>query len=105
MNEKMRGTILVVDDEKTTRMVLCEALNQIGHHSRSAASAEEAMVAISGREFDVVILDLQMPGVGGITLLAKANELAPNTAFIIFTAYSSTDSAILALRSGPPIIC
>lgn len=100
MGEKMRGNILVVDDEKTTRMALCEALNQIGHHSQSAASAEEAMVIISGREFDAVILDLQMPGVGGVTLLAKANELAPNTGFIVLTAYGSTDSAILALRSG-----
>lgn len=100
MNQTLRGTILVVEDEKTTRLALCEALNQIGHQAQPAASAEEAMGVISGREFDVIILDLQMPGVGGTALLTKADELAPRTAFIIFTAHGSTDSAILALRSG-----
>lgn len=96
----LSGNVLVVDDERTTRMVLCEALRQTGKTARAAASAVEALAALKEERFDVVLLDLQMPHIGGIAVLDEADELAPQTAFIIFTAHASADTAIIALRSG-----
>jgi DNA-binding response OmpR family regulator len=96
----LSGNVLVVDDERTTRMVLCEALRQTGKTARAAASAVEALAALKEERFDVVLLDLQMPHKGGLAVLDEADELAPQTAFVIFTAHASADTAIIALRSG-----
>lgn len=92
--------ILVVDDEKTTRLALCEAFTRLGYETNHAATGDEALVAIAADFYDVVILDLEMPGTKGVKVLAEAEELAPDTAFIVLTAYASTDTAIAALRSG-----
>jgi DNA-binding response OmpR family regulator len=92
--------VLVVDDEKTTRLALCEALNQVGYQASHAASGREALSALAASHYDVVILDLQMPGMSGVQVLQEVEQAAPDTAFVVFTAHASTDTAIAALRSG-----
>lgn len=92
--------VLVVDDEKTTRLALCEALNQVGYQASHAASGHEALSALAVTPYDVVILDLQMPGMSGVQVLQEVEQVAPDTAFVVFTAHASTDTAIAALRSG-----
>ncbi len=92
--------ILVVDDEKTTRLALREAFRQKGYAADAAASGAEALHCLQTAVYDVVILDLQMPGMRGEKVLTQAETLAPDTAFIVLTAHASTDSAITALRSG-----
>jgi DNA-binding response OmpR family regulator len=92
--------ILVVDDERTTRLALAEAFRQSGYEVSQAESGEVALSLMTAVSFDVVLLDLQMPGVKGDEVLSVAPNLAPDTAFIILTAHASTDTAITALRSG-----
>ncbi len=92
--------ILVVDDERTTRLALAEAFRQSGYEVSQAESGEVALSLMTAVSFDVVLLDLQMPGVKGDEVLSIAPNLAPDTAFIILTAHASTDTAITALRSG-----
>ncbi len=92
--------VLVVDDEKTTRMALCEAFNQVGLTANHASSGYEALSALAASHYDVAILDLQMPGMSGVQVLKEAEELTPDTAFVVLTAHASTDTAIAALRSG-----
>ena len=92
--------VLVVDDERTTRMAISEALNQLGYQALAIESGEEAIRSLEQDNFQVVLLDLEMPGVSGVDVLMAAEEIAPHTAFIVLTAHASTDTAIAALRSG-----
>lgn len=92
--------VLVVDDERTTRHALCEALNLAGHQASYAASGDEALAMLAQEFYQVVILDLQMPGIDGVKVLKVAETMASDTAFIVFTGYASTETAVAALRSG-----
>jgi two-component system alkaline phosphatase synthesis response regulator PhoP len=91
--------ILIVDDERSTRAALQEAAVQLGYQAAVAASAEEALLALAADAYDVVILDMKMPGADGQTVLLAAPQIAPQTAFIVLTAYASAETAITALRS------
>ncbi|HRQ41665.1 MAG TPA: response regulator transcription factor [Chloroflexota bacterium] len=92
--------ILIVDDERTTRRALREAFLQKGYQADAVGSAQEAIQALKTHLYDVAILDLQMPGMSGVHVLTKAEEITPHTAIIILTAHASADTAITALRSG-----
>ena len=96
----MSTHILIVDDEPTTRQVLCEAFTQLGYQAAGADSGEQALATMSQTHYDVVILDLEMPGKGGIAVLQEAETVATNTDFVILTAHASVDTAIHALRFG-----
>ncbi|HSH05957.1 MAG TPA: response regulator transcription factor [Anaerolineae bacterium] len=96
----MATKILIVDDEKTTRTALCEAFRQMGFSPSVASSGNEALTQISNNQFEVVILDIEMPGIKGDQVLTSAQKIAPETAFIVLTGHASTDTAITALRSG-----
>lgn len=92
--------VLVVDDEKTTRMALCEALAQLGYVANQVGSGGEALIKMREAPYHVVILDLEMPGMKGTEVLAASKDITPQTDFIVLTGYASTDTAIAALRSG-----
>lgn len=96
----MATTLLIVDDERTTRLALGEAFKQRGYAVDMAASGNEALEMLTAVNYDTVLLDLQMPGLTGDQLLAMADDIAPDTAFVVLTAYASADTAITALRSG-----
>lgn len=90
--------ILIADDEPGIRRTLTEILRRVGYHPSEAASGTEALQKIQTESFDLVLLDLNMPGMSGTTVLAAARPYAPTTVFIIITAYATLDSAIQALR-------
>jgi len=90
--------ILIADDEPGIRRTLMEILRRVGYHPSEAASGTEALHKIQTESFDLVLLDLNMPGMSGTTVLAAARPYAPTTVFIIITAYATLDSAIQALR-------
>lgn len=92
--------LLVVDDEKNIRVVLKEALQAQQYHVEEAASGEEALRLMDNRAFDLVLLDLRMPGMDGIELLTQIHERYPQTIIIMLTAYATLDSAVQALRQG-----
>lgn len=95
-----RGKLLVVDDEPAVRESLRGILAQEGHQVSTAASGEEALASLSDDSFDLILLDLKMPGIDGLEVLQEAKRTAPDTVVILLTAYGTLDSAVGALRHG-----
>jgi DNA-binding response OmpR family regulator len=92
--------VLIVDDERALRHSLAGLFERIGYQTWEAASGAEALQYLQRREYDVVLLDLKMPGMDGTEVLQRAGALAPDALFIIMTAYGTLDSAILGIRQG-----
>ncbi len=96
----VKGTILIVDDERATRHTLAALLHREGYRAVEAASGPEALDLLASQGFDLVMLDLKMPEMDGTEVLQAARPLAPDTVFIILTAYGTLDSAMIAIRNG-----
>jgi len=96
----MNGTILVVDDERSQREILATILKTVGHDVTTAPDAEQALHLCSERDFDIVLTDLKMQGMGGMTLLARVLENDPDQCVIIMTAHGTVDSAVSAMKQG-----
>jgi len=92
--------ILIVDDERALRRTLAIKFRHMGYQVIEAGSGREALEHIGRQNFDLVILDLKMPGMDGTEVLQTARPLAPDTVFIILTAYGTLDSAIAGIRHG-----
>lgn len=92
--------ILVVDDEQAVRLSLAELLSMEGYQVTTAASGEEALRYLNETAFDLVLLDLIMPGIGGLQVMEIARQIAPDTVIIMLTAHGTLSSAITALRQG-----
>jgi two-component system response regulator PilR (NtrC family) len=92
--------ILVVDDEQSMQEFLEILLQREGHDVTSCGSAREALVALEHNDFDLLLTDIQMPGMSGLELLDQARRLAPDTLVILITAFGSTESAVEAMKNG-----
>ena len=92
--------ILVVDDEEGVRSFLAEALELDDHEVETAADGEQALEILRERSFDVVLTDLKMPRVDGMTLLARLREDEPSTEVIVLTAHGTVDVAVDAMHQG-----
>jgi DNA-binding response OmpR family regulator len=96
----MKGKILVVDDESTARKSWGDILKLEGYQVSVAASGEAAVAAVQKESFDIMLLDLRMPGMDGLEVLRTVTKIAPDTQIIVLTAHGSLESAIEALRQG-----
>ena len=92
--------VWIVDDDQSVRWVLEKALRQADLKTRSFERAEHLLEAIEHSEPDVVITDVRMPGMDGITLMNRLNETHPATPVIIMTAHSDLDHAVAAYQGG-----
>jgi two-component system response regulator PilR (NtrC family) len=92
--------LLIVDDEASLRDFLSIVFEGEGWAVETAASLAEARVAIQRKEPDVVLCDLNIPDGSGIDLLREVKEARPSIAFVMITAYTSTKSAVEALKAG-----
>ena len=95
-----RTRILIVDDEFSVRDSLDHWFRKEGYEVQSAADAAEAMTAMQTSDFDVVLLDVRLPGMDGMRLLEEIRRTAPRTIAIMITAYASVDTAVRALKLG-----
>ena len=93
-------TILVADDEASIRNVLTLVLKDRGYEVRSVANGQEALAELAIREYDVVISDVRMPLVDGLTLLKQALGKHPDLTFIMMSAYGAPDAALEAVAAG-----
>lgn len=84
--------ILIVDDEERLRKALVRSLGQENCQALAAASGDEAVRVLEERKIDLVITDLVMPGMDGMTLLRKIKGIDPSIRTIIITAYGSAES-------------
>lgn len=92
--------MLIVDDEKNIRMTLVQALEAIGLETDTAVNGEEALHKLAGTDFDLVLLDLKMPGMDGMEVLRRLRQSGAVTKVIIITAFGSVDSAVEAMKLG-----
>ncbi len=93
-------TILVVDDEPNITEILEMALLDEGMEVLKSNSGRDALGILQENDVDVVISDIRMPDLSGVELLQGAKEVAPDTIFIMITAFASTETAIEALQHG-----
>jgi two-component system response regulator PilR (NtrC family) len=97
---KEPARILVVDDERSLREFLEIFFRREGFSVTTAASADEALIAIDADDFDVVVSDVQLGGTSGLELLRGVKDVAPDTVVIMITAFATTESAIEAMKQG-----
>ncbi len=95
-----KGQILICDDEEIMRDVLETILSGAGHRVDLAKTGEEAIEAYSQKTYDVVLMDVSMPGIGGLTALEKLMALDPEAVVLMVTAYATFDTAISAWEKG-----
>jgi DNA-binding NtrC family response regulator len=95
----MKSTILIVDDEKNTREGLARALRR-SYEVLIAESGSAALNILSERPVDVMLSDLRMPGMDGMTLMQRALAGSPQLVCILLTAYGNIETAVDAMRHG-----
>jgi len=100
MSASQSGKILVIDDEVELTNVLVEALVSQGYQTRGLNSGAEALAAIRLQAFDVVLTDLMMPGMDGVTLVKKALQMDPHLVCIVMTGQGTIQTAVDAMRVG-----
>lgn len=96
----MKIRILVVDDELSMREFLSILLEREGYQVETAGSAEEALRQMETSLFDLVLSDVQMPGLGGIELLSRIKKISPETGVLMITAFSAAEQAVEAMKLG-----
>lgn len=92
--------VLVVDDEQNIRLTLNALLSRAGYSVTTAASGEEAVALFERESFDLMLVDLQMPGMKGMEVVAKVREAGHDAIIIVLTGHGSLDSAIEGIRFG-----
>jgi two-component system response regulator HydG len=92
--------ILVVDDEFSVRDSLTGWFRKDGHRVEAAKNATEALQLLQAHTFDVVLLDIKMPGMDGIELQRRIHGIDPDLAVIMITAFASVETAVKALKQG-----
>jgi len=99
LNSKLKGSILVVDDDEGVRRVLSRWTEDLGYRVRAAADADQAMAAMQDSPVDVALCDVRMPGRDGIWLVDQLLRSYPNTSIVLATGLVELDPA-LTLRAG-----
>src|SRR5437879_11007740 len=96
----MADRVLVVDDEQSLRKVLAATLQREGYEVQVASDGEEALGALDRDGADVVVTDLVMPKMDGLSLLRKVVSSHPDVPVIVVTAHGRIDSAVEAMKAG-----
>ncbi len=92
--------ILLVDDEERFRTTLKKMLSAQGLEVTALARGQEALAEIQSRPYDVVLLDIRMPEMDGITALREIKKIAPDVEVIILTGHASMDAALEIIKLG-----
>ncbi len=92
--------ILIVDDEEIVLKTLGDYLRQMGHNVAEAGDGLAGLRLIETDRFDLALIDVRMPKMDGITLLARAREIQPEMAIVIITGHGNMTTAVQALREG-----
>ncbi len=96
----LAGKILIADDEEEFRRLLSRRAERLGLSVTEAADGQKALTAVRGNDFDLLVLDIYMPGASGLEVLRVGRERDPDLQAIVMTAYATVNNAIEALRAG-----
>jgi DNA-binding NtrC family response regulator len=97
-NKKTR--VLIVEDDGEIRAALHDALDDLGYDVLEEPDAERALVTLGRSDFDAVLVDVRMPGMGGIALCRHLASDGPHVPVVVMTAFGDVDTAVEALRAG-----
>ena len=95
-----QGTVLIVDDERSIRVSLRTILSNIGFEIVEAARGEEALSLIRTAQFDAVLLDINMPGMGGVEVCRQMRQDSARLPIVMLTVQGSEDRKVEALDAG-----
>jgi len=95
-----KPSVLVIDDEKRIRDVCRKMLTGEGHEVAVAETAEAGLRMVEDRHFDIILLDLMMPGISGIDALEQIGAAHPDTVVIVITGYATLEHSIEAMKKG-----
>ena len=93
-------SVLVVDDEEPLRQLLSVILRDHGYEARAVGTAEDALKELAARDYDLVLTDVRMPRIDGLTLLRRIQALQPGLTVVVMSAYGAHDTAIAAMKAG-----
>jgi DNA-binding NtrC family response regulator len=100
MSEGTGPRVLLVDDEEKFLEVLSQRLGTRGIDAETSTSGEEALVKMKNKNFDAIVLDVMMPGIGGIETLKRIRKENPEVQIIMLTGQGSVDKAVEAMKEG-----
>jgi len=92
--------VLVVDDELHVRLPLARSLALQGYHADNAASGSQALEMLRCTHYDVLVLDIRMPGMDGVEVMRHARQVCPDLLVVILTGHATLESAITAVKCG-----
>jgi two-component system nitrogen regulation response regulator NtrX len=96
----MRESILVVDDEAGVRGSLVGILGDEGYATEAVESGEAALAALESRRYDLLLLDVWLPGMDGLEVLARVRTLDPEVPVVVISGHGSIETAVKAVRMG-----
>jgi DNA-binding response OmpR family regulator len=94
----MKSNLLIVDDEPVARQSLSDILKLEGYNVSAVPNGQAAVEHVRTHPIDLMIVDLRMPGMDGLEVIQVVNQISPETEVILLTAFSSTETAVQALR-------
>ncbi|MEJ2235365.1 MAG: sigma-54 dependent transcriptional regulator [Syntrophobacterales bacterium] len=97
---KEDARVLVVDDEPMVCLALTNWLEEENYFAQAVEDGPQAVKAVREENWDIVLLDLRMPGMDGMEVLKQVKEIAPQTVVIMMTAYASIPGAVQAMKEG-----
>jgi two-component system, sensor histidine kinase and response regulator len=92
--------LLIVDDEAAQLRALCDTLRLEGYVTQGFSSGQQALAALSPGEFDLLLTDLMMPEMDGITLIDAAKKIDPTLGALVMTGHGTIDTAVRAMQGG-----
>jgi two-component system response regulator HydG len=98
MDEAIR--VLVVDDDEAHAEAVAESLSRVGYDCTVAGGGREGLKYIESQDFDIVITDLMMDGIGGLEILAHAKRELPDAEIVILTGHGTIKTAVTAMQAG-----
>ncbi len=96
----LNSSVLVVDDEPSLRRVLRTSLSASGFSVEEARNGEEAVGAVQQHRFDLVVLDINMPGMGGVEACQRIREFSPRVGIVMLTVRDLEEDKVRALEAG-----
>lgn len=95
-----KPSVLIVDDEQVVCDFLHDELSELGYLCTTALSGDDALAELLAHDFDVALLDIRLPGVSGMKVLAEMRSNRPNTPAIMITAVNDVNTAVEAIKLG-----
>lgn len=95
-----KARVLIVDDEKNIRLTLWTCLEAAGYKVDSAVNGEEGVAKARDTEYQLVFLDMKMPGMDGIAVLQMLKQMHPSLSVVMMTAYGTIETAVTAMKLG-----